>query len=531
MTWWWEGNRLERVAKRILLAAIYGLMCWAARAVSIDQFYLPAGIRLAALILFPPRLWLYLLIGEYAYFAHMRIPMIGKYGAPWVVLSSITLLPTVALIVRLHLKRINAEQGIWILSAAALSALSVSALNISFAHMLMPTPPRYSVAIDALRFSLGDYLGMLTVVPLAMLWKSRNALFFDAIIYAKSSTIFIVSMLTLAIAAAFVPAEHDALKTLLQIAMGIPAIALTCLHGWRGAALAIPIMNLVVGTTSISWSLPSWQFDQRVFTTQQILAVAGTAMLCVGSSISQYYYKHMAGARRERLASAHAKTTHISTEMELRRRALSMRNVGDGIDHSLSEIAHCLRETGHQAFADNIMQVAVANSRSFREQTSMVYPTCLEHVGLYLTLQVSGIADEWERSGRLLSPRLCGDPCKLTVGLQLAAYRSLTEAVSLVLSAEAGTVLVRARCGRASGHQGILITVGLGEKWRTLSYATRSRLMARLTGRTLAYPGIVNCRGGRVRILLTERATTRTAVEHDLNADPMESERRRTGNI
>lgn len=531
MTWWWEGNRLERIAKGLLLAGIYGLTCWAARTVSLDQFYLPAGIRLAALILFPTRLWLYLLIGEYAYLAHMRVPMIGKFGVPWAVISSITLLPTVALIVRLHLKRMNEEQGVWILSAAALSALAVSALNIAFAHLLMPSPPRYSVATDAIRFSIGDYLGMLTVVPLAVLWKSRDALFFDAIIYAKSSTIFIVSMLTLGVAAAFVPAKHDALTTLLQVSMGIPAIALTCLHGWKGAALAIPMMNLVVGTTSISWSLPPWQFDQRAFTTQQILSVAGTALLCAGSSISHYYYKHMAGARRERLASAHAKTTHISTEMELRRRALKMRSVGDGIDHSLSEIAHCLRKTGHNAFADNIMQVAVANSRSFREQTSMVYPTCLEHVGLYLTLQVSGIADEWERSGRMLSPRLCGDPCKLTVGLQLAAYRSLTEAVSLVLSAEAGLVLVRARCGRVSGHQGILIIVSLGETWQALSYATRSRLIARLTGRTLAYPGVVNCRDGGVRILLTERATTRTAVEHDLNADPMESERRRAGNI
>lgn len=529
MTWWWEGSRPERATKGILLAAMYGLTCWAARALSLDQFYLPAGIRFAALMLFPPRLWLYLLIGEYAYFAHMRTPMIGKYGAPWVVMSSITLLPTVALIVRLHLKRINAEQGVWILSAAALSALSVSALNISFAHLLMPTPPRYSVAIDAMRFSFGDYLGILTVVPLAMLWKSRNAMFFDAIIYARSSTIFIVSMLTLGVAAAFVPAKHDALTTLLQVAMGIPAIALTCLHGWRGAALAVPMMNLVVGMTSVPWSLPSWQLDQRAFTTQQILAIAGTAMLCLGSRISNYYHRHLAGARRERLASAHAKTGHISTEMELRRRAINMRKAADGIDHSLSEIAHCLRETGHKEFADNLMRVAIANSRSFREQTSMVYPTCLEHVGLYLTLQVSGIADEWERSERMLSPRLCGDPCKLSVGLQLAAYRALTEGVSLVLRTEAGPVLVRARCGRIGGHQGILITVGLGDKCRSLSNATQSRLMARLTGRTLAYPGVVNCRGGRVRILLTERATTRTAVEHDLNSDPMEYERRHTG--
>ncbi len=54
---------------------------------SLDQFYLPAGVRVAAVLLFPPRWWPYLLLGEYAYFAKMRVPMIenglGLDSAGW----------------------------------------------------------------------------------------------------------------------------------------------------------------------------------------------------------------------------------------------------------------------------------------------------------------------------------------------------------------------------------------------------------------------------------------------------------------
>lgn len=77
----------------ITLAAAYALSCLASRQFSLDQFFLPAGIRAAALLIVPPRLWPYLLLGEYAYFATLRIPMIDSYGLAWVILASTLLMP------------------------------------------------------------------------------------------------------------------------------------------------------------------------------------------------------------------------------------------------------------------------------------------------------------------------------------------------------------------------------------------------------------------------------------------------------
>ncbi len=84
----------------IALAAVYALSCLASRQFSLDQFFLPAGIRAAALLIVPTRLWPYLLLGEYAYFATLRIPMIDSYGLVWVILASTLLMPLAMLVVR-----------------------------------------------------------------------------------------------------------------------------------------------------------------------------------------------------------------------------------------------------------------------------------------------------------------------------------------------------------------------------------------------------------------------------------------------
>ncbi|WP_312236344.1 hypothetical protein [Stenotrophomonas sp.] len=85
-----------------MLASAYALAYWAARSISVDQLYLPAGLRVAALLLLRPRWWPWLMLGEYAFFGISRYPMIDRYGIAWVIIASMVLMPTVAVIVRAH---------------------------------------------------------------------------------------------------------------------------------------------------------------------------------------------------------------------------------------------------------------------------------------------------------------------------------------------------------------------------------------------------------------------------------------------
>lgn len=78
---WWKNGLQLKLQMRIypdglLLAALYALACLAARQISVDQFNLLAGIRVAALLLFPTRLWPYLILGEYAHLAQVRYPLV-----------------------------------------------------------------------------------------------------------------------------------------------------------------------------------------------------------------------------------------------------------------------------------------------------------------------------------------------------------------------------------------------------------------------------------------------------------------------
>ena len=64
-------SRLQEFPEGLLVALLYAAACWTARQVSLDQFFLPAGIRVAALLVCRREMWPYLLLGEYAYFAHL----------------------------------------------------------------------------------------------------------------------------------------------------------------------------------------------------------------------------------------------------------------------------------------------------------------------------------------------------------------------------------------------------------------------------------------------------------------------------
>lgn len=505
LNWWTNGIRLDvRIRPAgLALAALYALACWATRQISLDQFYLPAGIRVAALLLCPPRLWGYLILGEYAYFAQMRYPMIDRYGLPWVVLASACLIPAVALVVALHRRHLATCGEAWMLSIAAWAALATAVLKLGLAHLLWPTPPSDPILGTAIRYVLGDYIAIITVVPLALLWSRRSA-GHDWSSWRQWPTLApLAALLVLGSAAIWAGASSDPAKTSLQLLMALPAVVLTCMHGWRGAALAVPLLNMLISVGTPSSGLPG-SFDERTFMTLQIVAVAGTALLALGSRISQHYHHHAHQDQAGRQAADFSRNAHIANEMDLRQRALALRRIADDIETSLGETADLLKLHGHHEPARRLLGTATSHSRQFRELTSMVYPAELEQLGLYLALQASGIHHAWDATDRLGRHQLQGDPCQLNLGLQLATYRTLAEAVSLLLNGERGQIQVRARCGRRGTQRGIVVTVGLLDRYRTLSDDTVALARRRLSARPIAYGGRVDFRGNRIRMLLLD---------------------------
>ncbi|WP_242107993.1 MASE1 domain-containing protein [Luteimonas aquatica] len=496
----------------LLLAVAYAICYLALRQLSADQWYLPAGLRVAALLLFPLRLWPYLLVGEYAAFAYLRYPKIEMYGLAWFVGASALLMPIVAYIVHKHEKLRISGRYEWFLSVAALAAVVVTALNLASTYFLM-TPAGEPVSWEkALKFVIGDYLGILILGPLAILWKQRR------LPYASSRKLrwdaFVgVSIIALLSVYLVQFSSSDILqKNSIRILMVLPAIALTCLHGWRGAAIGVIAVNLAIGLTVNGGEARDYTNYAEAFIVQEILAVAGTALLWFGSTISHHYRKFTSQRQVEKQAMSIARTSILSTEREMRERAIRMKIIGEDMDISFRKAVQWLQGRGHHAAAMDMLRTSVIQSRLFREQLSLVYPSEIEHYGLYLVLESSAIAEVWDQTGRLATPRLKGDPCQLGLGLQLAAYRSISDAVALLLEQESGSILVRARCGRRGGYRGIVVSVSLLDNSRTLGEEISERAAEALSGRALAYGGSVRCRRNRICLLLAEPARAERAA-------------------
>lgn len=512
------GSGLERINKAvelsfrirpagIALAAVYALSCLGSRQFSLDQFFLPAGIRAAALLIVPIRLWPYLLLGEYAYFATLRIPMIDSYGLVWVILASTLLMPMAMLVVYLHRMRMPSEAatGLWLLSLSFCAALFVPGLNLGLSYVLWSNPPPSNL-LDAIdRTIFGHFAAIITLVPLAFVWSRRQADPGWTGRFVAPTASAILVMLVLGLCMQLTSAHAHTTRTHMVLLAALPAIALTFMHGWRGAAIAIPLLNLPLHGATPSTGLPS-SFDLGTFATQQNMAVMSVALLALGSSISYHHQRARSRGLAEETTLRLARGSHQTSERELRERAVHLKHLGEGMDSSLGEMVSWLKSQGHHAVANSLQHASSVHSRLFREQANLIYPTGLEQVGLYVALQAGGVRELWNNTHRVTPPSLMGNPCLLSVELQVAIYRTLIDAVSLLLELETGQVCVRTRCGHAAARRGVVINVALLDRERVLSPQTRDQAFERLAGRILAYGGAMDCRHNRLRIVLLETA-------------------------
>lgn len=490
----------------LALAVLYALACWSAWRLSVDQFFLPSGIRIAALLLVPKRMWPYLVLGEYAYFAQMRYPLIDEYGIAWVLIASACLMPAMALVVHVHQKLMTSTTEAWLLSVAASAALVATALKVGLNHALWPVPPSIPFYSNAMLYVLSDYIAILTVAPLALLWLRRRSAY-DWSTWRLRPTVGALSALAVLGTLLLLIGRHDhSARATLQLLLVLPVIALTCMHGWRGAAVGVPVMNIILSQTMPTTGLPG-SFDQTTFFTQQIIAITSTALIALGPRITHHYHQHAQPALAASRASSLSRSAHLANEQDLRERALGLRRLADDIEQMLDQTVQQLKAHGHEAPAGDLLHSFTQRSRQFRELTSMVYPTELEHAGLYVALQAGGLREAWDATHRIARPLLGGDPCQLSMGLQLAAYRVTAEAVSLLLKGERGQIQISARCGRYREVRGIVFTVALLDRHRLLSPRTVERAIERLSARAHAYAGHVRCRGNRITVVMRDVPT------------------------
>ncbi len=210
------------------------------------------------------------------------------------------MIATVPYIVRKMVKRL--DKKLHLLPIIALvTAMWSTVMGIAINRSLKGPLVNESIEMF-IRVSTGQYLGMLPVILPLLVWLRRDDAANRPRHLSRHVTVAFtfIALLYIAVASGVV---DPALRQVLLVMMIAPAIGLTMLHGWRGAAIGVAYVDCVIVVT-----LPEMAFigahDQTTFFAQQLLAVAATALFFFGALISNIYER----VRRLGVAEEQAKT-------------------------------------------------------------------------------------------------------------------------------------------------------------------------------------------------------------------------------
>ena len=94
------------------------------------------------------------------------------------------------------------------------------------------------------RVVFGHFAAIITMAPLALLWARRRSSSPWQKRLLVPSLVAIALMLALGLCMQLISTNAHSTRTHLVLLAALPAITLTFMHGWRGAAIAIPLLNL-----------------------------------------------------------------------------------------------------------------------------------------------------------------------------------------------------------------------------------------------------------------------------------------------
>ncbi len=486
-----------------MIAAAYCGAYLLLRHLSFNQWFLPAGLRTACLLLVPYRYWPFLFAGDAAALLVLRGPKADEYSAQWAYLSPFLLVLTISIVLRAIRQRIKtvdelAQHLPWI---AAISALWSSVCNMSLNYGLAGPIPLVTFE-NFTRYVVGDFLGILLVTIPCLLWRRGLRTIPQPRRLAQDAALALVAIGAMYVVADVTPESQSALRQFLLIFMALPAVVLTFVHGWNGAAIGIFMVNLVIAQTLTYTGIPG-QHDHLVFFAQQGLSIAAITLLTLGYRIGENYERARRAGVAQSEALAIAQTSFLSSEQMLREHMLYMAQMQLSLDDERKETVEWLRARGHAQAAMDLNTRGMSSRRSFDERAPALYPLRIEQEGLYAVLHADAFTRFWG-GGAEVYLGYKGQPKRLSVDLQLAAYRCICHAMALLSESEPGEYRISLRVWMFGRRRGVSISVTADPTASARVTPASVAASTILEARVKAYGGVVRCEPQRVRVFLSE---------------------------
>jgi len=347
--------------------------------------------------------------------------------------------------------------------AMAASALWTGANAAALAAAIVPAgTPAYDYSVQGSRWLLGNYLGILTLVPLVLmvrsLWRRRSMTLRLTLVrmvqsrLALETVVFLVPLLGLLVWIGLDASPGS--RQMAQMLMFLPVIGLALRHGWHGAAVGATAASVVVALT-----MPE-RYDATTLQAELFIAFAASTMLLFGSQISALSYKGSQRLLRADKALDLARRINSQQEARLSRMSRAMGAVGDEVRATEEWVLDRFRQLWPTADAQELRRRTSAAQHMLFDMADGLQPPTLQRHGLISTLRHGGLARALDSYGIAYRCRGYGKIGDLPKSMQLDMHRLVCEAVSHLCGKHSiGELTVRIRGGVLRGRLRAVIRI------------------------------------------------------------------------
>lgn len=440
----------------------------------------PAGWRFAFLAVLPVRAWPWLIAAELLVFLTGAGNIDRSAGSVVLAVLAFAVHRALAMSGPVWLRR--AQPGVVAdrpdaLARLLAAMLASAALATPFTWwwlqpLLRGGEAAMARSLLALQLLLGDFIGMLLIVPLALMlvrWRPTRAMR-----RAWRMDVPLVLVPALAIYAAVATRPVGQMYFFATVLCLLPVIHFAFRSGWRGVSIALP-------ATSVTAALCSPEVDGgSAAQAQLLLALTGSACLLLGASMDALRAgRDEARERNMRLLAANRRLDAATARLrDAARRNLELSEstrrwvtseLHDELGQRITALQVRLKMVERRVGADDafvpIRDIVDGMRRSVSRLMADLRPAGLEHFGLVQSLDRGPVRELLDAAGIAFALRIedrHGLLDRLDDALQVALYRIVQEAATnTVRHANARTfrACLRAR-PNGQGQTSVLLAIG-----------------------------------------------------------------------
>ncbi|WP_445144240.1 MASE1 domain-containing protein [Dyella sp. Tek66A03] len=458
----WMGH----VAVALAYAASYMLL----RSMSVSHWNLPAGLRVACLLLVPYRYWPALIVGEALPVTYLGWSNQQDFGWVWASLMSIPPIlfsaPAFAWC-RRRMPLFHADGRVnmaMVLSTILVGALVTAlASTATLATMQMPhgqQAPAVTARI-VLGYFLGGFMGALTLAPAALAlrpWLARlrtpvawlaalRGRFFSDVALGVVPPLLLLTWLA--------SVGNAETMQVCRIAMFLPVAWMTLRHGWPGAAAAGTLASVAVQLTETVVRDPS------VIQAQTLIAFAISTLLLLGSRLAP----HAAGQRDTHDGGDALRGFELAQqglyqeELRLRQTAEALERIGLSMRDSQKRLLDRLRPVLPDNLEHMYARHVAITQHEMHRLADALYPRTWRERGVPATFQdgpllraaaLVGATYECDLAGRELE--------QLAPDVHMMLYRLACEVMVYVLAREpVRRIHLQIRGGQTHGRRWVVM--------------------------------------------------------------------------